>query len=733
MPDIKITDSLSLTADLKVNDSAALAKAGLQDIISHTHPFVAELNKPLDQCGFKKATFGAKFSSPSSLLANATKLLIKADVSGVLSAFGPKDKKLFGGDFTPEIPIAAGEYWMSLELDTSLDGQISSTVDGIGIAVEGTTAANFATYTLVKASGGRLPALKDALTAVLNSYSVDYNVGAVRSQPVGTVRVSDLSGCVKFSGSYSVPITVNSLASANLPFNQAFAISPNATLKLSGEIQLTGEFVVRSHRVRGSELHLGVYKKKGSSFNVAFTAAAGAADKVAGKDLISTFFGAVLKAPDLSKIGITGDDANTLNGAIKDCVDHNLAVTLNAICSASRSDEAAVVYSINLAGGDAGKTDAAIASALRGDWSALAALPNKILLRDITHETENVEHKIVINLLGIYNAESVDQFVKSCAILRDDGGQVLITDKVTGGHVAVASMPFLADTEKLRSALAEAFLATVTFVAGGLAGVAHINDFTASQTYFRYRDRMSRHDMVQQVALGKALKLISHGSWDGILGAHTVFGHARINAAANYDATAAMKLFFKDPATQTARSHHEFEEIGRRVMAEFIDPKDPEAPTGRARLNALQNNAIWSAMNDKGAVTAFNTIEGLQKLSANELSDVGTDWMDITWWADAMTKVAPKLSAVLSALKSSTAKDPTADPNFMKTRRDLQAVLGQVTRHSRAAFAGGWGIAVMEAVCEFAAPVTMDISADGNIKQHYTSASPASAHPAKSS
>ena len=230
MPDIKITDSLSLTADLKMNDSAALAKAGLKDIISHTNPFVAELNKPLDQCGFEKATFGAKFSSPSSLIANATNLIIKEDVSGVLATFSPKDKKLFGDDFTPEVPIAADEYWMSLEIDTSLHGKISSTVDGIGLAVEGTTAANFATYTLCKASGGKFPALKDALTAVLNSYAVDYNVAAVRSQPAGTVRVNDLSGSVKFSGSYSVPISVNSLASADLPFNQQIAVSPERHL-----------------------------------------------------------------------------------------------------------------------------------------------------------------------------------------------------------------------------------------------------------------------------------------------------------------------------------------------------------------------------------------------------------------------------------------------------------------------------------------------------------------------
>ncbi len=722
MPDITITDSLSLSADLKMDDSTALAKAGLKEVISHTEPFVKDLDTPLDRSGFKKATFGAKFSSPSALIADATKLVIKDDTCGVLSTFGPADGKLFGSDFMPEVPIAGDEYWMSLEIDTFLDGKISSTVDGVGIAVEGSTAANFTTYTLFKASGGKFPALKDAIATAFNNYSVDYNVATVRSQPAGTINVSDLSGSVKFCGSYSVPVSVNSLASADLPFNQKIDISPDVTLKLSGEIQLTGDFVVRSHKVSANELRLGAYKKRGSSFKATFTAGAGVATNVASKDLISTLFGAVFKALNVSKLGITGKDADALEDAIQDCVDTSLSVSLNASCAAAFTDEAAVAYSVDLVGGDSGKTDAAIASALRGDWSALALLPNVTLLRDIARETEKLEHKIVVNLLGIYNAESIDQFAKTCTILHDADGQVLITDKVTASHVAVASVPFLADADKLRSALAEAFLATVTYVAGGSPGAAHIKDFTASQSYFRYQDKMSRRDMVQQVALGEALKLIPPGSWGNIFSANTVFGHARISATATYDETAALKLFFKDLAAQTARSHQELEKIGRQVLVALINPSEP---TGSARIRVLQNDAVWTAMDETGAVTAFGTIAGLSKLSPNELSDVGVDWTDITWWADAMSKVAPKLSAVLSAMKSSTVKDPTTDPNFMRKRKELEAVLGQVTRNSRAAFAGGWGIAVMEAVCQFAAPVTMDISADGNIKQHYASMSPA--------
>ena len=719
--DITITDNVSLTAALDVDDNSLLAKAGLKQMVSHTAVFVGHINDPVDQAGFTSATFGGEFSAPAQLLNKATKITVKSDVTGQFSAHTHADGKLFGDDFTPEVLIAADECWMSFEVDASLQGKLATKVDGIGLALQDTTAATFTTYKLFKSAAGKFLSLKDALVSTLNSYSVNYNVAAVRSQAPGTINVSDLSGSVKFSASYSLPIDVNSLASASLPFNYKIEVNPSVNVTVGGEIGLFGEFVVRSHRVSDSELRFGVYKKKGTSFKVSFTPAAGIEVDVADTDLIDKFFSAVFPDVDLDKVGITGKDAKALEDAIGDCVDHSLSLSLNASCSASHADEAAIAYSIDLAGGDQQQTDAAIASALRGDWTALGKLPNAKLLRNILRETDKREHKIVINLLGIYNAETIDQFVKSCTILHDEDGQVLITDKISASHVAVKSMPFLADADKLRSALAEGFLATVAYAAGG-SGSPQIKDFSVCHSYFRFRDEMSQHDMRQQVALGKALQLITDGTWDKILAAQTTFRHAKVDAAATYDTAGAMKLFYKDPAQRIARSLPELEGIGRKMMVGFIDPTDP---TGPARIKALQNNDVWSAMDQTGSVNAFNTIEGLKHLSPNELADVGADWSDIAWWAGAMSKVAPKLTDLLAALQQSTAADFSQDPKFMAARDALAGVLGQVARKSRAAFAGGWGVAVMEEVSGFAAPATLDISADGGIKQHYESPKPA--------
>jgi hypothetical protein len=711
---ITITDDLSASGLLDIPKTSLLSQAGIKQMICRTAAFVAQMEQPVNQSGFTKATFGANFSSPSKLVGDGIKLSVKSDVTGEICLHTAAEKKLFDDDFSCEVAIADNQCWMALEIDASLTGKLSATIDGFGVGLQDNTSAIFTTYKLLEATSGEFPSLKDALVAVVQSYSVNYNVANVRAQAPGTINVSDLKGGVKFKGSYSLPIDVNSLASVNLPFNYKMEVNPGATLEVAGQ------FVVRSHRVSDTELRFGVYKKRGTTFKASLTASAGVEADVGGTDLLAKFFSAVFPGIDLDKVGITGKNAKALEDAIEDSVDHSLSLSLNASCSASNTDEAAVIYSINLGAGDQQQTDAAIASALHGDWTALATLSNATLLRNIFRETQKREHKIVINLLGIYNAETVDSFVKSCTILHDEDGQVVVTDKLTTSHIAVASMPFMADADKLRSALSQAFLATVAYSACG-SGSPQIKDFSIHQTYYCFKDKMAQTEMWQQVALGKALQLITDGTWDTLLAAQSAFGHVKVSAQAEYDTAAAMKLFFKDPAQRTTRSLAELEQTGRRMMLAFTDPS---APNATALISVLKDDALWAAMDAQGAVSTFGTIDGLRRLNPNELAYVGSAWTDITWWADAMSKVAPKLVDVLNALQQSTAPDFSKDRKFMAARNALAGVLGQVTRNSRAAFAGGWGVAVMEQLSGFAAPTTLDIIADGGINQHYESPKP---------
>jgi hypothetical protein len=397
---------------------------------------------------------------------------------------------------------------------------------------------------------------------------------------------------------------------------------------------------------------------------------------------------------------------------LQESLNRSVSIALNLSCSASRTDEAAVLYSIDLAGGDSAQTDAAIGAALRGDWTHLEHLPNTRKLRNVVNEIHDNQHKAIINLLGIYNAESVAEFVRSCTILHDDSGNVVITDKGSASRISTVQIPYAADPDKLRSALADAFLATVTYSA---AAKGKLNaTVSAQQTYSLYQRAFTRQEMTDVVRLGAQLGFFPPADWESILTSSPSFSHARVSIAAEYDSDSALKLFFTDPGKRTIRSQAEFERIGRTTMNTLIDPGDA---AGEIRKRILADDRVWSAMVESGAVNSFRTIPGLAALSPTQLGAVTADWVDVRWWADTMSQIAKQLVQLISAIDASNAADPSLDPEFMKQRQKITTALAAVTRQAHAAFVGGWGLAVM-AEASGSAALTMAISWDGNARNY---------------
>jgi hypothetical protein len=717
MADITITDNLSLTEDLKLADDSNLAKAGLTQLVSATTSFVKQLGDNVDKAPFQSATFGAKITAPSQVIDKVATLAINAAASGQLDIRTVKDKVLFDDDgFSPTIPITATDCWVGFELDTNLTTKVSGSANGFGASLSISSAVSFLTYVVQYPTGGIFPSLKNAITATLNGFSVSASATALRNQAPGTVNVNHLAGTVKVGGSYQFPMSIDALASAQLPFNYSVKVAPAVTLKVAGEVAISGDFVIRCYKVSASELRLGCYKTKGSTLTADFTAGAGIQAKAGQADLIAAFFGAVLPNADLKKAGITDQDAAALKAVLKDSIDRSLSISLNAECSASRSDEAAIFCTIDLAGGDAAKTDLALAAALAGDWTQLVSLPNVQVARNVLQTTEKHETKLKVNLLGIYNAESVDTFVKSCTIIHDDTGAVTVTDKVTASHISLASTPLAADPDKLRRALSQAFLATATYTAAR-SGLPQVNtDLSITQSYFRYQASMDRQAMREELLLGPVLGLFAPGTWDKVMTANRSFTHALIDVTAKYGVDGILSLFFADPKTRVCRSVSELNHIGRQTMAALIDPKEP---TSAARLSALSTDTIWAAMDELGVVRNFSTIPDLQRCTGNEIADIGTDWTDVTWWVASMTRVGPALAQLLTVTGQSKAADPTKDPQFMSAQDKLAQVLGQVGKNARGTFARGWGIAVMNALSKNGAALDMTITTHEIPAKHY--------------
>jgi hypothetical protein len=162
-----------------------------------------------------------------------------------------------------------------------------------------------------------------------------------------------------------------------------------------------------------------------------------------------------------------------------------------------------------------------------------------------------------------------------------------------------------------------------------------------------------------------------------------------------YDTTALLNIFYKDPWSQTQRSRLELEQVGRTVMCALLDPSDD---TDAARLSILKNDNAWTQMDGIGNTALFHNIPYLSHLSATELSAVSADWISIVWWAEALSRIAPALSAAIAALAKAPGDNPAQDAVFMKARAKLANVLGAVTRNTDAAFVHGWGAAVMFAL-----------------------------------
>jgi hypothetical protein len=713
MAKITVTDKTGLTADLTVRDDSPFARARGTKVVLAAASLVGDFTSPIDQITFSKGTFGAAFAEPSRLVDGAATFALNASASGALSVVRSADSTLFPDDgVSPAIPIAAGECWVGVEIDGTLSGALSAAIDGFGVGLAASGAVDLATYTLVKAASGSFPLLKDCIGMALQNYSVASSASAIRKQKPGTVNTTGIGGTVTFTGSYSLPVTVNALASANLPFNYKIEVNPAATVEITGQIAVSGDFVVRSHKLSDTELRLGVYKKQGTTFTAAITANAGIQADHKSKDLLASVLGVAFGGAEAGIFGIPASDAAVFNTVLQESLNRSVSIALNLACSASQAHEAAVLYSIDLSGGDAAQTDAAISAALRGDWTQLDQRPNARALRNVVRATHEFQHKTIINLLGVYNAESVADFVSSCTILHDENGAVIVTDKASASRIATVQIPYAADPDKLRCALADAFLATVTYSAAAKGKLKAT--ISASQSYFLYERKLARQEMTGAIRLGVQLGLLQAAEWSQTLAENPWFGHARIDVTATYDSDAAVGLFFADPVKRTMRSQAEFERIGRTIMLALIDPADP---AGEIRRSVLANDRIWAAMDDTGAVASFRTIPGLTELGPTQIGAVGVDWIDVRWWADSMVEISRQLAQLISVIDASTAADPSADPEFMKNREKVAASLAAVTRRAHAAFVGGWGLAVMAALSGSAA-LAMDINWDGNA-QHY--------------
>ncbi len=670
MPQITIGD-LTGSATIDVSNTALAGENRLTGLQTAASDFIADLGKPVSDPAFQDAAFAAVFEKPSIPLKGNT-VDIKSSVNSKLSVSRAADSPLFGDDDYDAIEIAANECWVAFELDTLLDASVAAPLpDGFGVSFEASTAPVFATYARIPGTG----TLGQAISRTLSAFRILASSGDVLSIPQDAIYTNDVSGTVKIGGSWSLPVSVNqlSLADAALPFNAGVAVNPALTVGVKGDIALTAEFNVRFRRVAANLLRIGVYKKQGTTYEASFTAGAGLAANAGNTDLIDAFFAAV--APGVSLSGLAPGDAADIQQVLNDSLDRSLAISLNTACSAATSDEAAVVYEVDISAAD-NATGKAIDDALSGDWTGISRLPNARKIRNAIVDTVETGSAFTVNFLGLYNYRSIADFVRTMRVVKNpEDGSVTITDSATAKQIATASTPLAADADRLRAALHEGFVATATYKAL-LAGMGAEASFGATQDFLLYRDSMGYRQALKQLNAGEALGAMPAAVKTALPAVAGPVGQARFAASCTYGNEDVLRFFFTDIQALTARNAGDVQKIGREVLASLLDPQDP---TDRKRIGVLGSDPDWAAMdaNPAGILAPFSA-----------------DWYDITHWASAIAKVGPPLADTIRFGKT-VRGDPTANPEFMKKRAALALALDSVTHNTRATFEKAFAICAM--------------------------------------
>jgi hypothetical protein len=713
MADIDITSNFGLSEDIEIRDNSPLAKVKLTQLLSAAKEFFAEFKKPMDQADIKRFAFGATATSPNLLSGGIPSLTLNAGINCGLDIFTSADGSLFGKDqFALAIPIDAHQAWLGVEVDVLTKANAAASSNWVGVSLEADSALKCTTYSHFSATNGALPPLADACAAGFSNFSITASPNDIREQPAGTVNQTECSGTITATVTLSQPYTLNALASANLPFSATASIQPCVTLRIGGSIAITGDFIFRSYKLSDTVVQIGVYKKHGSTLAAKFTAATGIGGDVGSSDVLGPLLNLALPGVDVAGAGIPKDDAESLNKVIKDSIDRSLTAELNVTCSAAYTDEAAAVYEIDLTAGEALAADAALKSALQGNWVSLDRLANARRIRNIVVDTVENKKSISLNLFGVYSATSYNDYIKTCTILSDESGQISIIDRADSHRINATSAPYASDSDKLRRALTEDFVCTATYAA--ISGKLNVQ-ISVLQSYLDYQRNMSWDEMNQNIQLGYTLGLIPKGDLDLTLNTTPSFPHACITATVRYSTDAVMNMFFSDRNNLVPRRQDDLEQIGRETMIAMLNPKDP---TDKVRIAVLEDSNTWAAMDSIGNANAFGTIDGLHNLEPTLLAVVTSDWVSIRWWADIVDKVGPILGDTIRALKNVAGADPSHDPNFMKERTRLENALGAITRNTNAAFVRGWGIAVIFALSGRHGSAELELAWNSN-RQHY--------------
>jgi hypothetical protein len=314
------------------------------------------------------------------------------------------------------------------------------------------------------------------------------------------------------------------------------------------------------------------------------------------------------------------------------------------------------------------------------------SLPGIAPVQSVWERTHSNRIRLEVNLLGILNIGTISTLTTSGAVLVEPAtGALVITDKVTAERIRSTAVNFGADTQKLRHAMAESFLLTVTYQ--GLQGHVGGPALTCSHDFFDLANDTDRARMVRELRVGMALGLFSAQDAAPPSGVD-VFGRTVIHASTEYDSGLAQALFLDPSGSPVPQGF--YENSGRAAIQLLVSEADVDA----IRREPAIDNDLWSRMKAQGQPGFYLLFPNVP---APLLGAIKADYTAIMWWADAMAGAGQRLAAIRKWFGQHPAA-PQDDPEFLNLRQDLAVHLKRVAATTSDQFGEPWGLVAMDEV-----------------------------------
>lgn len=686
MATINLTDQLGLDVGAEPGDTSALLKYFKQ--LPSLRLDSLDLSKigglTLDRPVLKELSTGLSFNDPVQLGDGAATLTIGAGAHAKLRVITDPDS--LPGDASDSKPPLQGRY-VSFTVEATASAGISATEGEFTFGAMPSTAVAFASYT-------RFPhpaevTLIDAVRQTVSQMAIPAKSKDLDDLAPGQIATVDVSGKLQLSASANLLAVTNPLASAALPAPlPAVSVSAGGSATVGVSFAIDTDYRIVARKLDSGAVRLGWYNQSTENLTVSAKLSEAISAGFGTTDVFSQVIGAIsgdAKADlkELRSAGLTEEQVEAIQGAVKAAVCCKLEIAVGAEWFATGSRSAAFLYEI-VPTSLTGESRAAIDQALGGDLSALhAPLPGITCVSSIWQTAQKRGVELDVNLLGVLNVRSIATLCLAGKVMYEPAtGALVIADTATADRIQTTAVNFGADADKLRHVLAESFLITAAY--HGTKLIAGPVSLRCSHSFFELKDSANAGDLTRHLRTGVGLGLMNVADVALPAGIDD-FGRTLFSASADYDSGLVTGMFLDGAGTPNPVEL--YETVGRAAIQLLVLPGDPDA----ARLRPAIEDNLWKQMKTDGQ-------PGIPALFPREDDEVVkaivTDYSTIRWWADVMCDTAAELAEVRLWQQRNPDASPD-DPEFQALREGLAGHLRQVAANTRDEFGQPWGLLAM--------------------------------------